>query len=72
MSRFNFFFLVKNADSVTPNCQFISFSVVELQGKNKQTLKKETQFFLVFSKLHAWIFPCEETFCVTDLFFLFV
>lgn len=37
MSRFNFFLFVKNADSVTPNCKLISFSVAELGGKNKQT-----------------------------------
>lgn len=34
-------FLVKNADSVTPNCKLISFSVVE--GGKKE---KSKQFFL--------------------------
>lgn len=55
-------FLVKNADSVTPNCKLISFSVVE--GKTR-----EVKIVGFVSKLNACVFPCEETSC-QRVFFL--
>lgn len=58
-------FLVKNADSVTPNCKLISFSVVE--GKTR-----EVKTVVFVSKLNACVFPCEETFHVKEYFFFLV